>query len=177
MIGFIIGNACSLIAMGTDAISSWAKTAKRMLLFQSLSQAIYGIGAVVLKGYSAAVQNVISLVRNLLAVRKRPMQYIEWILIVLAVGLGLFFNNRGLVGLLPVVANLEYSLAVLYFKNNERMLKIAFFVDVLLFAVFNTVILNIVGTISNIVVLVMTLVSIIKTTKQKAPEEQEAKQP
>lgn len=72
-----------------------------------------------------------------------------------------------LFGLLPMVANLEYSLAVLFFKDNEQMLKIAFFVDVLLFCIFNTVIFNIVGTVSNIVVMIMTMVAIIKISRTK----------
>lgn len=167
MLGFIIGNLCSLIAMGTDAISSWAKSAKKMLLAQTLSQFIYGIGAVVLKGYSAAVQNGISLVRNLLATRNRSMKYIEWILIALGVGLGLFFNNLGLLGLLPVVSNLQYSLAVLFFKHDEQKLKISFFINVFLFGIFNAAIWNLVGTASNILVCVMTMISIIKTAKQR----------
>ena len=154
MLELILGNICSLIAMGTDAVSSWAKSARKMLLFQCLSQGIYAVGSVILKGYSAAVQNVISL----------PV--VEWILIALGVGLGLYFNNRSWIGLLPVVANLEYSLAVLFFKDNEQLLKIAFFIDVLLFCIFNTVILNIVGTVSNIVVMIMTLVAIIRNAKQ-----------
>lgn len=167
MLELILGNICSLIAMGTDAVSSWAKSAKKMLLFQCLSQGIYAIGSVILKGYSAAVQNVISLARNLFATRKRSLPVVEWILIALGVGLGLFFNNRSRIGLLPVVANLEYSLAVLFFKDNEQLLKIAFFIDVLLFCIFNTVIFNIVGTVSNIVVMIMTLVAILKNVKER----------
>ena len=166
MLELILGNICSLIAMGTDAVSSWAKSARKMLLFQCLSQGIYAVGSVILKGYSAAVQNVISLARNLSATRKRSLPVVEWILIALGVGLGLYFNNRSWIGLLPVVANLEYSLAVLFFKDNEQLLKIAFFIDVLLFCIFNTVILNIVGTVSNIVVMIMTLVAIIRNAKQ-----------
>lgn len=52
MLELILGNICSLIAMGTDAVSSWAKSARKMLLFQCLSQGIYAIGSVILKGYS-----------------------------------------------------------------------------------------------------------------------------
>lgn len=167
MLELIIGNACSLLAMCTDAISSWAKSARKMLLFQCLSQGIYAVGSVILKGYSAAVQNVISLARNLFATRKRSLPVVEWILIALGVGLGLFFNNRSWIGLLPVVANLEYSLAVLFFKDNEQLLKIAFFIDVLLFCIFNTVIFNIVGTVSNIIVMIMTLMAILKNVKEK----------
>ena len=65
----IIGNICSLLAMVTDSVSSTRKTAKGVLLVQSLSQIIYCAGAVILRGYSAAVQNAVSVGRNLIAIR------------------------------------------------------------------------------------------------------------
>ena len=42
---------------------------------------------------------------------------IIWTRIVLGVVTGIVFNNRGIPGWLPVVANLEYSLAVFRFKQ------------------------------------------------------------
>lgn len=88
MLELIAGNACSLIATGTDAFSSSRKTARGVLLVQVLSQLLYGIGSVILKGYSAAVQNFVSILRNPAAVQKRRFKILEWILIALAVGLG-----------------------------------------------------------------------------------------
>lgn len=34
---------------------------------------------------------------------------LEWMLILAGVVLGIIFNNRGLLGWLPIIANLEYS--------------------------------------------------------------------
>lgn len=169
MIDFITGNLCSLLAMVTDSISSTRKSTKSMLLFQTISQLFYVAGSIVLKGYSAAVQNAVSIVRNLVAIRKTEQKFIEWTLIVLGVVLGLYFNNLGFIGLLPVIANLEYSISVFKFKNNEKALKIAFLIMVAMFTVFNASILNIVGAVSNVVVFVTTLVVLLKnkTTEQK----------
>lgn len=162
MLDFIVGNLCSLLAMATDSISSTRKKAREVLLLQALSQLIYCIGSIVLKGYSAAVQNAVSVIRNLTATRENVHKSVEWLLIILGVGLGLYFNNRGLFGWLPIIANLEYSLAVFRFKNNERLLKISFAISILLYAIFNAIILNIVGVVSNLVVLSMTLIFLIK---------------
>ena len=165
--GTIIGNLCALLAMGTDAISSTRKTAKAMLWMQTLSQVIYCIGTIALKGYSGAVQNAVSIVRNLVAIRQISSAVVEWTLLGLGVVLGLAFNNLGLVGLLPVVANLQYTLAVFRFKDRERALKIAFLISVGLFAIFNLAIYNIVGMLSNSAVCVTTAIALIKTRKQK----------
>ena len=161
-ISVILGNACSLLAMVTDSISSTRKTAKGVLLVQSLSQLIYCVGAVLLKGYSGAVQNVVSILRNFVAIRKINSAFVEWSLVILGVGLGIGFNNLGLIGFLPVVANLQYTLAVFKFKDNERALKISFAVCIGMFAAFNLAIYNFVGVASNLVVLGTTLVILFK---------------
>lgn len=106
----IIGNVCSLLAMGTDAISASQKTAKRVLWVQNLSQLIYFTGTVVLKGYSGAVQNAISIARNLVAIKGISSKVVEMILLALGVVLGLVFNNLGLMGLLPVVASTAFCM-------------------------------------------------------------------
>ena len=159
----IIGNICSLLAMATDSISSTRKTARGVLLVQCLSQIIYCAGAIILRGYSAAVQNAVSVLRNLAAIRGETPKWLQWLLIALGVVLGLWFNNMGFVGLLPVIANLEYSLAVFRFQDQERQLKLAFLVSVGLYAIFNIFIFNIAGFLTKSAVVVMTAVYLIKT--------------
>ena len=158
----IIGNICSLLAMGTDSLSSTRKTARDVLLVQCLSQLIYCVGAIILRGYSAAVQNAVSILRNVAAIRGKTHALLQWTLVALGVVLGLLFNNLGLAGLLPVVANLEYSLAVFRFQDNERALKIAFLISVALYGIFNLFILNFVGFLTNSAVAVMTAINLIK---------------
>ena len=164
-INLIIGNVCSLLAMVTDSVSSTRKTAKGVLLVQSLSQLIYFIGTVVLKGYSGAVQNAVSILRNFVAIRDIRSKYVEWALVGLGVVLGLAFNNLGFMGLLPVIANLQYTIAVFRFQDNQRALKISFAIAVGMFAVFNIAIFNVVGVVSNSVVFVTTLAVLLKSGK------------
>ncbi len=165
--GLIGGNLCSILAMVTDTVSSSRKTAKGVLLVQILSQVFYGMSAIFLKGYSATVQNAVSIARNVLAIRKIQSRLLEWLLIAAGVGFGLWFNNLGVTGLLPVIANLEYSLAVFRFPENERALKIAFAINAVLFLIFNFVILNFVGVVANIIVIVMTVFFLIRDKKAR----------
>ena len=158
----VIGNICSLLGMVTDSVSSTRKTAKDVLLIQSASQLIYCIGTVVLKGYSGAVQNVVSILRNLIAIKKIENRAVEWMLVALGVALSVGFNNRGWIGCLPVIANLQYTLSVFRFKDNERALKTSFVVCIGLFAVFNFAIYNFVGMCGNLVVLVTTLIMLFR---------------
>ena len=161
-IGIVIGNICSLLAMITDSISSSQKTAKGVLVVQSISQFIYGIGTLVLKGYSGAVQNAVSILRNFVAIKQIESKVLEWLLVLMGVVLGIYFNNLGLIGYLPVLANLQYTLAIFKFKDNERAIKISFAICIGLFALFNVAILNIIGACSNFVVMVATVIMLIK---------------
>lgn len=150
----IVGNLCSVIAMVTDSLSAAQPTAKKILAVQTLSQLSYFTGAVILGGYSAAVQNAVSILRNLAAVFDIRNAWIEWFLVGLGVALGIVFNNLGLMGWLPIIASAQYSIAIFRFRNNERALKLSLLISSAMFAVFSVAILNFVGVVTNTVVAV-----------------------
>lgn len=167
-ISLLLGNGCSLLATLSNMFASTRKTARGVLLVQSLGQAFYFACAIFLKGYSGAVQNAMSIVRNFVAMgKKKSSKWMEWTLIAGGVVLGVVFNNRGLAGWLPIVGNLEYSLAVFRFRDDQRMLKVALIVSLLIFIAFNLVIGNIVGTVADSVVVVTTLADLWRTREKK----------
>lgn len=161
----ILGNLCCLLAMITDSFSTTRNKAKEILLIQCLTQLLYCMSSIFLKGYSAAVQNAVSIFRNLLATTQNKNKMIEYFLLLLGVVLGLVFNNLGIIGLLPIIGNLQYTLIVFKYRDNERILKISFLINVVLFIIFNFIIMNFVGVISNSVVVVVTAMSLIRTSK------------
>ena len=122
----IIGNALSLGAMISESISGTRSKQKEIMAIQVVSQIFYGSAAFFLKGYSAMAQNVVSLFRNLIAMRDSSNKTIENILIAAGVVLGAVVNNRGLLGWLPIIANCGYSIAIFRFKDNEKALRMAF---------------------------------------------------
>ena len=166
-ISLLLGNGCSLLATLCNMFASTRKTARGVLLVQSLGQAFYFACAIFLKGYSGAVQNAMSIVRNFVALGKKQRKWVELTLVAAAVVLGMVFNNRGLAGWLPIVGNLEYSLAVFRFRDNQRMLKAALVVSLVIFIAFNVVIGNVVGIVADSVVVVTTLVDLWKTREKK----------
>lgn len=162
----IWGNVFTLLAMVCNAISSTRKTPQGVLCVQNLSQGVYVVSAIVLKGYSAAVQNVVSILRNLAAIKKVESKVVQWALVAMGVVFGLWFNNRGWVGLLPVVGNLVYTLAIFRYRDNERKIKIFFMISVLAFGVFNIAIQNYVGVVSDMVVVITTAANLIRNAKK-----------
>ena len=161
----IVGNICSLCAMVTDSISGTRKKNSQILGIQIISQFFYAAGSIILKGYSSTMQNLVAIFRNLAAIKNVKSKWIEWTLILLGVVLGVIFNNRGLLGYLPIVANLEYSICMFRFKNNTNGLKISLIVNVIMYGIFNLLIMNYVGAFACLIVFVTTSVSLIKDCK------------
>ena len=170
----IIGNAFSLCAMISDSISGTRKKHSEIMAVQIVSQFFYGASSIALKGYSSTVQNVAAVFRNLAAMKQVKSKVLEWVLILAGVVLGIIFNNRGLLGWLPIIANLEYSVSVFKLKDNEKALKVAFIINMVMYAVFSVVIRNYVGVVSCTVIAVTTAVSLIKAARK--PEETEEKE-
>ena len=162
----IIGNLFTLFAMGFNAISSTRKTPKGVLWMQNCSQVVYLISSVVLGGYSAAIQNVVSILRNLAAIRQVKSKVLEWVLVVLGVVLGIACNNRGWIGLLPVISNLQYTLAIFHFREDGEKIKLFFLISVAFFVVFNFVIYNFVGVVADTIVVITTGIALLKSYRK-----------
>ncbi len=166
LLNVIVGNAASAGAMVTDSLSGVAKTQKKILIMQTLSQVFYIASSMVLRAYSATVQNAVAVARNIVAMRGKSSKTVEFILIAAPVILGIFLNNRGVVGLLPVMANLEYSIAVFRYAAQPVKLKLAFVVCNVMYCVFNFAVLNFVGGISAVIIIITTSISVIREKKR-----------
>ena len=165
----IIGNLFSLCAMISDSISGTRKKHSEIMAVQIVSQFFYGASSIALKGYSSTAQNIVAVFRNFAAMKNVKSKALEWSLVLAGVVLGVVFNNRGLLGWLPIIANLEYSIAVFKLRDNEKALKTAFIINMVMYAVFSAIIMNYVGVISCTVIAVTTAVSLIKAEKEKHP--------
>ena len=163
----IVGNVFSLCAMATDAFSGTRKKHRQIMAVQIVSQFFYGASSIALKGYSSTVQNVVAVFRNFAAMKNVKSKTLEWALVLAGVVLGIVFNNRGILGWLPIIANLEYSVSVFKFKDNEKALKLAFILNMVMYAVFSLAIMNYVGTVSCTVIAVTTAVSLFRAKNEK----------
>lgn len=111
------------------------------------------------------MQNAVAVFRNLAAMKNVRSRALEWTLILAGVVLGVIFNNRGLLGWLPIAANFEYSVSVFRLRNNEKKLKIAFIANMIMYAVFNGVIQNYVGLLSCAFIAGTTALSLMRDRK------------
>ena len=162
----IIGNVCSIFAMISDSISGTRKKRSQMLGVQIISQFFYGAGSFILKGYSSVAQNVVAVLRNLAGIKEVRNRAVEWSLVLLGVILGAVFNNRGIFGWLPIIANFEYSVSIFRFKDNDTALKISFIINMVMYSVFSFIISNYVSGIANFIVAITTAVALVKNNQK-----------
>ena len=161
----IVGNFFTLCAMLSDSVSGTRKKRSEILAVQILSRFFYGVSSIALKAYSSTAQNIVAVFRNFAAMKNVKSKAVEWSLILAGVALGVVFNNRGALGWLPIIANLEYSISVFKLKENEKALKLAFIINMVLYAIFGLVVMNYVGVLSCTVISITTAVSLFKAEK------------
>lgn len=117
----IAGNILTFIGMILFLISSFCKKKKNILLFQTGNHSISSIGEIFLGQISGAIQDLISIIRNIFILLNKNNKVANIIFIVSAAVLGTVFNivfqldNPFMIaiGFLPVVASLQYSIVIL----------------------------------------------------------------
>lgn len=104
----VIGNIIALIASILMVLAGLQKKKKKILFIQIIQIALSVISNLVLGGYTGAIINALSCVRDILCYKDKMGTKEKIIIIILAVGLSLAFNNLGWIGLLPLIATVVY---------------------------------------------------------------------
>ena len=119
MTQIVIGNIIALIASILMVLAGLQKKKKKILFIQIIQIALSVISNLVLGGYTGAIINALSCVRDILCYKDKMGTKEKIIIIILAVGLSLAFNNLGWIGLLPLIATVVY----ITFMNTKDVVK------------------------------------------------------
>lgn len=104
----VIGNVIALMASILMVLAGLQKKKKKILFIQIIQIALSVVSNLVLGGYTGAIINAISCVRDILCYKDKMGTREKIVLIILSVVLSLVFNNLGWIGLLPVIATVIY---------------------------------------------------------------------
>ena len=98
---------------------------------------------------------------------KNKLNYIViFILSMLMVIVGIIVNTNGLIGFIPIIASVLYT--ILLNHQNIKVLKLSLFLNMLLWVIFDILILDIVSFIVDLIVCIFSLIHFIKLCKEKA---------
>ncbi len=162
----LVANIFSLIGQCFSVYASTRKEKNEILLHQSIFWAIISVSSFLLKGYSAIVTNVMGITRNVLSIRGINNLYLNYALIFLCILFGYIFNSNGLLGYLPIIANVAQSLVVLNEKAKTRHVQIVNCLASLLWTFFNLKIRSYVGCVFNLIAVASYLINIFSAKKQ-----------
>lgn len=124
MVQIVIGNMIAFIASILMVFAGLQKKKKKILFIQIIQIALSVISNLVLGGYTGAIINAVSCVRDILCYKDKMGNKEKIIIIVLAVGLSITFNNLGWIGLLPVVATVLYII----FMNTKDVVRFKYLI-------------------------------------------------
>jgi len=91
------------------------------MLWQVVDIVFIIISNIFLGAYAAATSNSLGFVRNLLTYKGKLTKNMTAIFFVLCITIGLWANNRGIIGLFPILASSSYTIFVYTTKNEQQM--------------------------------------------------------
>ena len=107
------------------------------------------------------ITNLFALIRNVLNATKLMTSWLLWILTLALICYGLEFNTKGVAGLLPVVASVEYTIWSTKSKDTQQ-LRIALAINLVLWFVHDCAVGLYPAMIVDVVVLATTLVNFVR---------------
>ncbi len=165
----IAGNILTLIGMILFVISSICSKKKHILLFQTGNHSLCVIGESFLQQTSGAVQDGVSIIRNIFILCHKNNKVWNIIFIVLGLVLGIVFNvvfqlddlfMMG-IGFLPVFASFQYSIVVLFPNIKVPYIKASMVVSSACWCIYGLFSKNYSMAIFNVIICVSSLCSII----------------
>lgn len=161
----IIGNIIALIASILMTFSGLQKSKKKILFIQIIQIFLTIISNLVLGGYTGAIVNAISLIRDILLYKDKVGLKEKIILIIFAIGLSLAFNNLGLIGFLPLIATVTYML----FMDTKDVIKfkILIIISMILWFIYDLTIKSYTSSVFDILSALTHLIAIIQIIKIK----------
>lgn len=136
----IFANVISLVGAVIMVMIGFVPQRDRILKLQCVQWLIMGIANAMLGGVTGLISNLVSIVRNLWSLKRQLTVPVILVFIVLQIALSLPFNNLGLLGWLPTIAAIAFTL----FLNakDARVLKWAIIFGQVLWSIFDFSLMN-----------------------------------
>ena len=135
-----------------------------MLAWQITDYIFTATANLLLGGYTGALTISISIIRNRLMIKKKMTKTILTILIILQIIVGSYLNQLGVIGYLPIISSVSYSLAIVITRNLQ-WLRWVIIENMLLWLIYDLTIKAYPAAITDITITLTTLIAIIRNRK------------
>ena len=160
-IRLIIGNFLALLSVIFVFISVVKKKKADLIWWQLLNVLFCTFSSVTLFAYAALSTNIVALIRNALACKKKLTPQMTLILSVLCVVIGWYVNNLGIIGWLAIIASTGYTI-LMYTTKNAQQMRYAVIFSSVLWLIHDYYVQSYPTVVSGICLIIWTLTQIIK---------------
>ena len=152
----IIGNIIAIVASLLMVSSGLIKRKNKIIYIQTIQIGLCVISNIILGGITGAIINVISCIRNILCYKNKLERKEKTILIIISIILSLLFNNLEIIGILPLISNIFYTLLmdiqdVIKFKKLIIFTMVMWFIYDLYIKSYSSAIFDFMSIITNII--------------------------
>lgn len=171
IIANIIDFGGALIQLGSGSI----RKKSQFLVIQTIQLLLQAVSMFLLGGITGAISNIISCLRNFVCYKGRLNAVWKAVFIAVYVVITVFFNNQGIVGLIPVFACTTF---ILFMGIKDPIgFKVFITVSFIPWLIYHFILMSYVGAIFDVLTIainVATLVIMIRDKKKKAAKMQNA---
>lgn len=159
MTNLIIANIISFFAAICTCLSSWSKKKTNIYYFQVAQCLLLAVANIFFQSYAAIISLLICALRNYLTAKERFTKTLCIILTAAIFILGILCNNKGYIGWIFIAANVIYTLGV-YFCRKELSIKLNILLNLILWIIYEVLIIDIPSLIADSVAAVITVIAI-----------------
>lgn len=165
MNNIIIGNLIAIIASGLMIYTGILKEKKKIIYVQTIQIGLLVLSNLVLGGITGAIINIISCIRNILCYKEKLGLKEKILITIVSVLLSIYFNDMGVIGLLPVLATTLY----IWLMNTKNVihLKMLLMVTSSIWLVYDLFINLYVSVIFEFTNIIVNFISIIQIKRKK----------
>lgn len=156
-----IGLVFSAIGATCLAISSFTKNKKSMLTWQLSDYFFTMIANFLLGGYTGAISISVSIIRNVLMIKKWDSLYTTILLVIIQVTLGIHVNTLGLIGCLPLISSVSYTI-ISFLTDKVQWLRWVTIENMLLWSLYDFTIKAYPALLMDVIITITTLIAIKK---------------
>lgn len=143
--------------------ASYQSDDKKCLFLQSIQIFMFIISNIILKGITGVIINTLSLVRNILTYKNRLNVYLKYFILGVIVVLSIIFNNLGIIGYLPLIGTIVFTIFIDSKSNTRFKLSLCF--SVLMWLIYDVYIMSYSSAIFDFFSFVGGIISLFKMNK------------
>lgn len=164
MSNILIGNIISFAAAIFLAVSCVVKSRKQIFILQFMNCAVLAVASYFFGSYAAITTLALCCIRNIFIMKDKFSVPIMTVILILVIACGVLTNNRGIIGLLPVIATVEYTICCHYITDVGKT-RISILVNEAIWIIYSFLVLDFSTAITDIIVVTVDIVSIAKGAK------------